>query len=158
MAPFLLEERTIPAMKHESAHFPELVCIRESGGTKIKKAEWESLLAGKTTAYNSGRHKNLVELGAGEEMCGYPTIAFAGGSGADVRILYSECYGISQPPAVTPMGERPVPPKKGDRTDYVHGTLEGPVDCYTVAAAEKWRSRSVIPRFCSAHSGIYSLK
>lgn len=78
MAPFLLEERTIPAMKHESAHFPELVCIRESGGTKIKKAEWESLLAGKTTLTIPAGTRTIVELGAGEEMCGYPTIAFAG--------------------------------------------------------------------------------
>lgn len=137
MAPFLLEERTIPAMEHEAAHFSELVCIRETGGADIKKADWESLLAGKTPLAVPANTKMVVELGAGEEMCGYPTIAFAGGKEADVRILYSECYGISQPPAVTPMGERPVPPKKGDRTDYVNGTLEGPVDRYNVAGYGK---------------------
>lgn len=62
-------------------------------------------------------------LDAGEEMCAFLRLGLAGGRGAEIELLESECY-------VLPDGT------KGDRLDSVHGHLEGYTDRYTVAGAE----------------------
>ena len=50
-------------------------------------------------------------LDAGEEMCGFVKLAMRGGSGSEIRLLYSECY--------------EGPEGRGDRTDAEHGKLYG---------------------------------
>ena len=55
---------------------------------------------------------------AGEEMTAFPCLAMRGGAGAQIELLYSECY-------VTPTG-------KADRLDAENGHLEGYTDRYTV--------------------------
>ena len=57
-------------------------------------------------------------LDAGEEMTAFLHLAVSGGKGAEIELLYSECY-------VTPEG-------KADRLDAVNGHLEGYTDSYTV--------------------------
>ena len=57
-------------------------------------------------------------LDAGEEMCAYPRLAVSGGAGAQIELLYAECY-------VTGRG-------KADRLDARNGHLEGYIDRYTV--------------------------
>ena len=57
-------------------------------------------------------------LDAGEEMCAFPQLALQGGAGAQIDLLYSECY-------VTDEG-------KNNRLDRVNGHLEGYADRYTV--------------------------
>ena len=60
-------------------------------------------------------------LDAGAETCAFVSLPLSGGACSEVRVLYSECY-------VTPRG-------KGDRTDAMHGHLEGYEDVYTVQGA-----------------------
>ncbi len=135
VAPFALEPRTIPPMEHHRRNFTEVVCVRESCARKKEelKEEWERLLAGKAPVEIPANTTYIVELSAGEEMCGYPSLALSGGKGCSVEILYSEAYGVPQPDMETPFGTRPVPPKKGDRTDFVNGCLQGTLDRYTAA-------------------------
>lgn len=137
VAPFLLEERTIPPMEHEPGRFVETVCVREAGDNsgaafRAEKERWDAMLAGRAALEVPAHARKVVEISAGEEMCGYPSLKLAGGAGAQIRILYSECYGTPQPPVMSPMGPRQLPPKKGDRSDFVNGCLEGTTDCYTV--------------------------
>lgn len=61
-------------------------------------------------------------LDAVEETCAFVRLPFSGGAGAEVRVLYSECY-------VTSRG-------KADRTDALHGHLEGYEDICSVSGAE----------------------
>jgi len=61
-------------------------------------------------------------LDAGEEMCAFLQLALRGGKGAQVELLYSECY-------VLPEG-------KGDRLDSINGHLEGYADRYTVGGLD----------------------
>ena len=132
VAPFSMQDRTIPLMEHKPGKFTEVVCIRKAGSqTKEQTVEqWQGLLQGQGTMEISANTMQIVELSAGEEMCGYPRVCLSGGKDAEIEILYSECYGIPQPDIVTPMGSRPAPPLKGDRTDYVNGVLSGPADRY----------------------------
>ena len=58
-------------------------------------------------------------LDAGEEMCAFVKLFMRGGSGADIRLLYSECYDLES--------------GKGDRTDAVNGKLYGYTDEYRIA-------------------------
>ena len=135
VAPFTLEPRTIPPMEHHRGSFAEVVCVRESCARKKEelKEEWERLLSGKAPVEIPANTTYIVELSAGEEMCGYPSLALAGGRGSSVELLYSEAYGVPQPDMETPFGTRPVPPKKGDRTDFVSGCLQGTTDIYEAA-------------------------
>lgn len=135
VAPFHMEDRTIPAMAHETCRFSEVVCIRETSGLdrNLLKEKWEKLLKGEASLEIPADTTWTAEISAGEEMCGYPRLMLAGGEGAEIKILYAECYAKPQPKVVTPMGERAQPPLKGDRTDYINGTLLGAEDRYTVA-------------------------
>lgn len=135
IAPFNLEDRTIPPMEHQACAFHEIVragAPEMTAGSVLAK-KWEQLIKGEQSIEIPANTTQIVEISAGEEMCGYPMLSVAGGCGAKIEILYSECYGVPQPNLPTPMGERPAPPKKGDRTDFVNGSLEGPVDIYKVA-------------------------
>lgn len=57
-------------------------------------------------------------LDARAETCAFISLSLSGGAGSEVCVLYSECY-------VTPRG-------KGDRTDAMHGHLEGYEDVFAV--------------------------
>ena len=57
-------------------------------------------------------------LNAGEEMCAFVKLLMRGGSGAEIQLLYSECYDLES--------------GKGDRTDSVNGRLYGYTDVYRI--------------------------
>ena len=57
-------------------------------------------------------------LNAGEEMCAFVKLLMRGGRGAEVQLLYSECYDLES--------------GKGDRTDAVNGKLYGYTDVYQI--------------------------
>lgn len=135
IAPFHMVERTIPAMEHHAGKFTEVVCVRrpDGQGQEIVKTQWEKLLKGETALEISPNTTQIVEITAGEEMCGYPSIKLAGGAGAQIRWIYAESYGIPQEDVITPMGVRHLPPVKNDRTDYQNGSISGAEDLYTVS-------------------------
>ena len=135
-APFHLKERTIPPMEHHHKHFVEVVCVRESSAQTAESLtiQWNRMLRSPEDECGSveisANTTQIVEISAGEEMCGYPTLRIAGGKDAEIEFLYAESYGRPQPNIVTPAGERPAPPQKGDRTDYVNGVLSGCTDLF----------------------------
>ena len=134
VAPFALTERTIPPMEHRQQSFREVVCVRESAARKKEElfTEWQRMLTGQAPVEMPANTTHIVELSAGEEMCGYPSVYVAGGKGATIEILYAEAYGTEQPDVQTPIGPRHMPPKKGDRTDFKNGSLQGTLDVYSV--------------------------
>ncbi|MBQ1310736.1 MAG: hypothetical protein IIY55_02720, partial [Blautia sp.] len=131
-APFHLKERFIPPMEHRKAGFQGVVCVRESSAQTAESLtiQWNDLLCGKASVEISANTTQIVEISAGEEMCGYPSLSLVGGKDARIEILYAECYGKPQPDMETPAGKRPMPPLKGDRTDYRNGSLSGTSDIY----------------------------
>ncbi len=133
-APYNHVPRTIPAMGHAECRFEEVSAVREDGGIADLSAQVNALLAGKGTVTIPAHTKAVVEISAGAEKNGYLLYAFAGGAGAKVTTLCSECYAYPVPDAPSPFGGQMMPqnPKKGNRTDAVNGKLFGHTSFYTV--------------------------
>lgn len=131
IAPFNLIPRSIPNMEHYRARFTDVVCVRE-GDLSLQKS-WKKLIEGEECLYLAPNQTQIVEITAGEEMCGYPCLKLAGGKGAKIEILYSESYGLPQPDVMMPNGPRKMPPKKKNRLDYKNGVLSGMRDIYSVS-------------------------
>lgn len=126
-APYHQIPRSIPLMCCEEKRFLSVSAHRQ-GST-----DFEPLLAGKAVTIPANTTE-IVEFSAGAEECGYLLYTFAGGSGATITTLCSECYAYPQPPTRSPMGMPIQPaPKKGDRTDAENGVLLGHISTYTVA-------------------------
>ena len=75
---------------------------------------------------NPGEKAEFV-LDAGEEMCGFVKLSCRGGAGADITLLYSECYEYEN--------------EKGDRTDSERGLLRGYTDSYLIGKASSVKGR-----------------
>ncbi|MBR4394098.1 MAG: hypothetical protein IKT07_08780 [Oscillospiraceae bacterium] len=130
-APGNLTPRTIPPMAYEDKRFEAVSAVREGG--EIKEA-WTALIGKDIPVTIPAHSTQVVELSAGAEECGYLLYAFAGGKGAKIATLCSECYAYPQPPKPTITGTMmPSHPKKGDRTDAENGQLFGHTSFYTAA-------------------------
>ena len=125
VSPRNLRPRPIPAMRRERCRFAGLYGNRE---TSVPAAAWEALLAGRDRVVVPAHATEFVEIAAGEEMTGFLSLRVAGGAGATVRILTSECYVEAQEGGL--MAET----RKGDRTD-ASGELAGFTDTYRVAGS-----------------------
>ena len=124
-APFNLVPRTIPAMRSEARRF-----------TAVAKGDdrFAALLQGAGSVTIPAHTTEIVEIAADAEECGYLLYAFAGGAGAVMTTLCSECYAYPQGTRPSPMGGvTQLPPKKGDRTDAASGQLFGHTSKYKVA-------------------------
>ena len=97
LRPERLAERTIPFMRRTPHRFP----------LPVKEIPAHS--------------RERFVLDAGEEMCAFPCLAMTGGAGAEIEMLYAECY-------VTDQG-------KANRLDAQRGHLEGYRDTYSVLGA-----------------------
>ncbi|MBR1758154.1 MAG: hypothetical protein IJ744_05420 [Lachnospiraceae bacterium] len=144
-APGCLIPRTIPAQHHEEKQFLEAVCLRDPAMQEmeiiplLEQAEtelyaWNELVQDKRAVTIPAGTTVIVELSAGELVCGYLEYALRGGRGANIATLCSECYATpgKPDPSAGFMGMQPKP-VKGDRTDYRKGKLFGHVSHYTVA-------------------------
>lgn len=123
--PFNLVPRTIPAMRHENCRF-----------TAVAKGDdrFTALLQGTGSVKIPAHTTEIVEITADAEECGYLLYAFAGGAGAVVTTLCSECYAYPQGTRPSPLGGvTQLPPRKGDRTDAANGQLFGHTSQYKVA-------------------------
>ena len=130
-APGNLTPRTIPPMAYEEKRFEAVSAVREGGEIK---AAWAALIEKDIPVTVPAHSVQTVELSAEAEECGYLLYAFAGGKGAKIATLCSECYAYPQPPKPTITGTMmPAHPKKGDRTDAENGQLFGHTSFYTVA-------------------------
>ncbi len=130
-APGNLVPRTIPPMAYEEKRFVSVSDVRAGGS--VKKA-WQTLIEKDRALTVPAFSTQIVELSAGAEECGYLLYAFAGGKGARITTLCSECYAYPQPPVRGAFGAMQQPaPVKGDRTDAEKGQLLGHTSFYTVA-------------------------
>lgn len=133
-APANLVPSTIPPQRHEERNFDRVQAVRESGELSARQlaTSYEGMLHGGEAVEIPPHTVQILELSAGAEECGYLLYAFAGGAGAKVTTLCSECYVYPQPEEINVLGEKSTPVRKGDRTDSVNGRLEGQVSFYTV--------------------------
>lgn len=129
-APFNTVPRTIPQMSYEDRLFEGVSAVREGG---ISAAEWTDLIHDGRRVTIPAHSVHTVEFSAGAEECGYLLYSFEDGRDAVVKTLCAECY--SYPEDLTKDGGIMIPglPRKGDRTDSVHGKLVGHASVYTVA-------------------------
>lgn len=134
-APGNLVPSTIPPQRHEERSFDGVQAVWEPGAPLVEElaVAYERMLHGGGTVEIPPHTVQILELSAGAEECGYLLYSFAGGAGAKVTTLVSECYVYPQPEVVNALGQKSTPmPKKGDRTDCVNGQLVGQESCYTV--------------------------
>ena len=130
-APGNLVPRTIPPMAYEERRFNAVSAVRE--GDEIRDA-WTALIEKDVPVTVPSNSVQTVELSAGAEECGYLIYTFAGGKGARVSTLCSECYAYPQPPQSSMTGTMmPSHPKKGDRTDAENGQLFGHTSTFAAA-------------------------
>lgn len=93
---------------------------------------WNTLLTEGKTLTIPAHMKQIVEISAGVEECGYLEYSFVGGKDASVETLCSEAYALpGKPNESNP--QAPVNPLKGDRTDFARQTLFGHTSVYRVA-------------------------
>lgn len=118
LTPWQLTERTIPLMWIETPPFKTIVRGLHAGNT-VGRTELNGPLDGIVVAAGG---MSRFELDAGEFMSGHVRLELAGGAGAVIRILYSECY--EEPPG--PDGTR----RKGVRDDPEGRELRGFEDIY----------------------------
>lgn len=122
VSPASATERPIPPLYEIPKAFAGVMAVRASAH---EKNVWEGFASGTRAVTIPSNSTEIVELNAEYLTTGYLNLCFAGGAGATVEILCSEAY--AQP---RKEGERHG--KKGDRTDSIHGELEGYADVYTV--------------------------
>lgn len=120
VSPVNLFPRPIPAMILRYGSFRE-VC----GKHTEHAGAWSDLLRNNGVITIPPHTKETVELSAGEEMTAFLSLRVSGGQGAKVEILSSEGYVES--PGDPLAGTKT---KKGDRTDWEHGVLEGYTDVF----------------------------
>lgn len=118
-----LSPRPIPFLNKISRKFTGVVPKYDQNTV----AKWESVLAGEGSAMIPAGQKEIVELNAGEEMCGYLSLRLRFGKGTTIKILASEGYVQNE------MYSNGMDPIKKDRCDWVNGHLDGYTDIYHVS-------------------------
>ncbi|MCM1086735.1 MAG: hypothetical protein NC419_01175 [Muribaculaceae bacterium] len=124
ISPGSLYPRPIPPMRKVPAHFKGVYGKSRYGALAEK---WNLMLAEKDTVRIAPHSHEIVEIDAGELMCGFLSLRMADGEGSIIRLLSSEGY-VKELPSSP--GEFPV---KGDRTDWENGHLYGFTDTYRAA-------------------------
>ncbi|WP_337098252.1 alpha-L-rhamnosidase-related protein [Paenibacillus sp. YIM B09110] len=125
ISPGGMTARPIPMMVEKPSRFKNVVCART---LETNVDEWQLFIDGVGSVTIPPNTRAVVEISAGAETTGFLETAFSGGREASVSILSSEAYVY---PAKDQKGHLPAP-AKGDRTDYIHGHLEGAPDIYRV--------------------------
>lgn len=124
ISPGNLKPRTIPYLYRKKGRFQKVMALRQS---TLSLEEWTAFLGGGHALTFPPHTETIVELDAEEEMTGYISAAFAGGTLAHISLLYSEAYvqeGTVGPEHI---------PIKADRTDKENGHLQGYEDTYQAA-------------------------
>lgn len=123
VVPGNLMARPIPFMYRKKKKFSGVKEVRESASGR--KA-WDDMLCGGGAVTVPPFTKEIVELDAGEEECGFLSLKMAGGAGAHVTVLCAEAYAADV--HTMPDGQKML--TKSDRCDSVHGKLIGYSDSY----------------------------
>jgi alpha-L-rhamnosidase len=136
LSPWQLTPRPIPALRETDKHFIGLTAC--SGVDHEEARSWlkETGSGNKITLRIEAGRSAILELDAGELTTGTLRIEINGGRGADIRLLYSECY---EPSESEPSHN--AKRMKGVRDKREGGKLVGHSDVYRAAG------------ICPAHSG-----
>jgi alpha-L-rhamnosidase len=132
---WLLKPRPIPMMREQEGSFVSIV-RGEVGQRSLTIKDGTDLGSGITL---SPGERLWIEWDTGRLLAGYPRIELSGGAGAEVSILYSECY--EYPPSAN--GKR----NKGVRDEHEGKQLYGFTDNYFVAGHGKPNSTEVYEPF-----------
>lgn len=124
VSPGNLQKRQIPLMNVIPRKFVSVIKRTEED---IKFDLWNQLLKGKKEICIKPHTHQVIEIDAGELMCGFISLRMKQGKGCEIRLLTSEGYVSELPEKIGGFA------KKGDRTDWVHGKLCGFTDTYFVA-------------------------
>lgn len=111
----------------------EIGTIAVLDGQEEQLEKWNGMLAGKSGVTIPAHTTQIVEISAGAEENGYLLYAFAGGKGAEIATLCSECYAYPPEEEENANPYEVKQPVKGDRTDYKNGKLFGHTSRYQVA-------------------------
>ena len=104
-------------------------------------SQWTKVLKGEGSVTIPAGQTQVIELNAGEEMCGYLSLRLQGGKGAIIKILGSEGYVQKE------MHSNGMDPVKKDRCDWVNGYLDGYTDIYHMAGYGKEGAEEVYEPF-----------
>ena len=127
-SPGNLRERPVPNLMRKKREDAKFVCVRK--GTR-KEKDWTSFLQGNSMMIPAGATE-IVEVGLPVELTAYIGISVRRGKGTKLKLISSECYGYhNDGPGIYGPGT-PVLPRKGDRTDFVNGYLEGVGDEFRI--------------------------
>lgn len=123
ISPANLKVRTIPFLFRKNRKIERVIKIESS---LYNENIWEDMLLRNKPIVIPANTEEIVELDAGEEMIGYLRLLFKGGKGAQIFIQQAESYVLNEKSQI---GQS----LKCDRTDVLHGHLEGNTDSCLVA-------------------------
>ncbi|RAH67106.1 putative rhamnosidase B [Aspergillus aculeatinus CBS 121060] len=127
-----LSPRPIPPL-------PEIPCgfdgVAKSSGV-ARAEDWQALVSSGQPVVIPAGESVKVDLSVDELMTAFINLSFSGGSGAQITMLYAECYEKDLGVDTAPF---PMPRTKANRAD-VSGRLYGPRDYYTVTAGRETHS------------------
>ncbi len=121
-----LSPRPIPYLTKELRHFDGVVPKYEHPVCDL----WNGMLAGNGSVTIPANTTEVIEINAGEEMCGYISLRFKGGKGTKVTILAAESYYVDGGDGKD-YGAGNYK-RKADRLDWINGELDGYADIYHV--------------------------
>lgn len=124
LLPECLVKRPFPNCYQKMRKFSGVVSCPEG---EILKEEWKDFLEGNKVLHMKENSTEIVEITAGELMCGFLNLVVCGGKGSSIKILQAESYVESVPFSPVSYSELPV---KGNRSDYQYGILHGYTDVF----------------------------
>lgn len=122
VSPGNLQPRTIPFLYRKRSRFSGVTAVREA---ENGREAWEALLKNDQKLTIPPYAREIVEIAAGEEMTAYIHLSMEKGTGARIRLLYSEGY--------VQDGYHKNLPLKKNRNDWINGHLDGFADQYLAA-------------------------
>ena len=120
-------------MEYSQREFDRVVTVRHADAEKGILAEsyrskltqaYDNMLKGQGHIDIPAHNRQIIEISAGAEECGYLLYAFSGGRDSRITTLCSECYVYPQARGGS---------VKGNRADYINGQLTGHRSYYKVA-------------------------
>ena len=118
--------RTIPYMRMTERRF-----------ASCNDPAWSRLICEDETVVLAADSETEVVLDAGEEMTAFPVMKMSAGAGAEIEILYSECYVLTTSEESS-SDDSYGPAEKGNRLDSVNGVLEGYTDHFRIMESGEW--------------------
>ncbi|RAK88100.1 alpha-L-rhamnosidase [Aspergillus costaricaensis CBS 115574] len=128
VSPWKLAPRPIPDLPEIEGRFDGIVKATGS----VSENEWNSLVREDQPVVIPANAQVTVDLSVEALMTAFVSFGFSGGAGAEISILYSECYEKDLGVEAAPF---PMPRTKSNRSD-ASGRLYGVKDFYTATSGQ----------------------